>query len=299
MLDAASFAMVLVPEDIGVRANFGRAGAAHLAQAALRRLLAMQDNNMIRGRDMVVLGEVHVNDLMQQAIGLDANRPADWQKLSDLVIEVDTRVQSVVQAVVKTGHRVIVLGGGHENGWGILAGLHQGIGAPPSCVNLDAHADLRNDPHRHSGNAFSKAMEAGHLVRYAAIGLHEAYLNAHMAARIQKEDALHAITWDAIVRGAYSLEQACDTTISFSGRGPVALEVDLDVVAGMAASASSPTGMTAEQLRMCVHRLTKGLDTRSLHICEGIPGEGDSSGAGKLAAVLVVDFIQAVQGKRA
>ena len=38
-LPEAGFVVVLVPEDIGVRGNGGRPGAAHLAQAALRRLL--------------------------------------------------------------------------------------------------------------------------------------------------------------------------------------------------------------------------------------------------------------------
>ena len=40
-LPEAGFALVLVPEDIGVRGNGGRPGAAQLAQAAMRRLLAM------------------------------------------------------------------------------------------------------------------------------------------------------------------------------------------------------------------------------------------------------------------
>ena len=54
-LPEAGFVVVLVPEDIGVRGNGGRPGAAHLAQAALRRLLAMQDNALVRGASIVVV----------------------------------------------------------------------------------------------------------------------------------------------------------------------------------------------------------------------------------------------------
>jgi formiminoglutamase len=75
--------------------------------------------------------------------------------------------------------------------------------------------------------------------------------------------------------------------------------VDLDVVAGMSASAASPSGLSADEARRCVCTLAAVMDARALHICEGIPGEGDASGAGKLAALIACDFIKAVQGRRA
>jgi len=298
-LPANGFAIVLVPEDIGVRGNGGRAGAAHLAQASLRRLLAMQDNAFLRGADILVAGEVAVQDLMQQAVGLDASRPPDLARLHALTSEVDARVSAVVEAIAREGRRVILLGGGHENAFGLLTGLRAALGAPLACVNLDAHADLRADAGRHSGNPFSKAIEAGHLDAYAMIGLHESYLNEHMASRIAGEARLHATTLDALLRGECSLRQACDQALAFVGHRACTLEVDLDVVAGMSASAASPSGLSADEVRRCVCTLAAGMDARALHICEGIPGEGDASGAGKLAALIACDFIKAVQGRRA
>jgi len=296
-LPDARFALLLVPEDIGVRANFGRAGAAALAQTALRRLLAMQDNNFLRGESIVVLGEVLVQDLMQQAVGMDANRPADSQRLCALVGEVDARVASVVEVVAREGRTLIVFGGGHENAYGLLAGLHAAIGSPLACVNLDAHADLRDDAGRHSGNPFSKAMLAGNLSRYAAIGLHESFLNQHMSRRLRDEPALQATTLDSILRGECSLTEGCARAVKHVGAQPCTLEVDLDVIAGMAASAISASGLQAEDVRRSVHQLANALDLRALHICEGIPGESDASGAGKLAAMIACDFIKCLQGK--
>lgn len=296
-LPDAGFAVLLVPEDIGVRGNAGRPGAAQLAPAALRRLLAMQDNAFVRGSSLVVVGEVAVQDLMQQAVGLDASRPGDLARLHALTAEVDARVGAVVSEIAREGRRVILFGGGHENAFGLLAGLHAATGAPLACVNLDAHADLRADAGRHSGNPFSKAIEAGHLSAYAMIGLHESYLNEHMATRIAREERLHATTLDALLRGERSVPEACAQARAFVGTQPCALEVDLDVVAGMAASAASPSGLSADELRRCVSALAAGVDARALHVCEGIPGEGDASGAGKLAALVACDFIKAVQGR--
>lgn len=295
-LPEAGFAVLLVPEDIGVRANLGRPGAAALPQATLRRLLAMQDNPSLRGERLVLAGEVPVQDLMQQAIGLDAHRAGDLERLNALVSEVDARVTAAVREIVSAGRTAIVLGGGHENAFGVLAGVHAGAGAAAACVNLDAHADLRADEGRHSGNPFSKALAAGHLRRYAAIGLHEPYLNEHMWNTLASDARLLGITLESMLRGEPSIDEACDRAVAHVAAGPVTLEVDLDAVAGLPCSAATPSGLSAESLRRCVHQLASRLDARALHVCEGIPGDGDAAGVGKLAAFVVCDFVKARVG---
>ena len=292
----AGFALLLIPEDIGVRANFGRPGAAALPMAAFRRLVAMQDNPGLRGSDLIVVGEVEVQDLMQQAVRLDPSRPAELESLRRLVSEVDARVVSVVEPIVREGRTLIAIGGGHENAFGMLAGVRGAMGVACACVNLDAHADLRADAGRHSGNPFSKALDAGHLARYAAIGLHEPYLNEHMWERLHADPRLLAVTLETMLRGESSLESACDRAIGHAGPGPATLEIDLDAIAGMPASASSPTGLQPEAVRGALHRIASRLDTRALHVCEGIPGDGDPHGVGKFAAMLVCDFIRARRG---
>ena len=56
-----------VPEDIGVRANLGRAGARGGWAAFLPAFAAMQSNASLRGEDIVVLGHIAVDDLMERA----------------------------------------------------------------------------------------------------------------------------------------------------------------------------------------------------------------------------------------
>jgi arginase family enzyme len=64
----------------------------------------------------------------------------------------------------------------------------------------------------------------------------------------------------------------------------------------MPASAATPSGLQAEEMRRCVHRFASTLDVRALHVCEGMPGDGDAAGVGKLAAMVVRDFVQARLG---
>jgi formiminoglutamase len=293
----AGFALLLIPEDIGVRANFGRPGAAALPMATLRRLAAMQDNPSLRGSDLVVVGEVEVQDLMQQAVRLDPNRPADLAALRDLVSQVDARVASVVEAIVREGRTIVAIGGGHENAYGILAGVRAATGRGAGCLNLDAHADLRADAGRHSGNPFSQALRAGHLRRYAALGLHESYLNEAMWSLLHGDERILGVTLEDLLRGASSMDEACGRTLAHLGAGTITLEVDLDAIAGVPASAATPSGLQAEQVRALVHRVAASADVAAIHICEGIPGDGDAHGVGKLAALIACDFVKARRGR--
>ena len=61
------FAIVGVPEDIGVRANLGRAGARDGWAAFLPAFAAMQSNASLRGEGIAVLGQVAVDDIMERA----------------------------------------------------------------------------------------------------------------------------------------------------------------------------------------------------------------------------------------
>ena len=56
-----------VPEDIGVRANLGRAGARGGWAAFLPAFATMQSNASLRGEDIAVLGHIAVDDLMERA----------------------------------------------------------------------------------------------------------------------------------------------------------------------------------------------------------------------------------------
>ena len=72
--------------------------------------------------------------------------------------------------------------------------------------------------------------------------------------------------------------------------GLCGLEIDLDSMAQVAASAASPTGFTAEQIRSLIYQ-TKDKKLAYLHICEGIANAENL--VPKLIGYLVTDFIKA------
>jgi formiminoglutamase len=101
------------------------------------------------------------------------------------------------------------------------------------------------------------------------------------------------VTLESLLRGEHTLQQAWERVERHLSGLPSTLEVDLDAVAGMPASAATPSGFSPQELRGLVHVLASRLDVRALHVCEGTPGEGDAAGVGKLAALVVCDFVKA------
>ena len=64
---SAKFVLFGIPEDIGVRANYGRPGANTAWKPAVENILNLQDNSFFHANNLIVLGEVAEDDLMEQA----------------------------------------------------------------------------------------------------------------------------------------------------------------------------------------------------------------------------------------
>lgn len=313
----AAVVVLGIPSDIGVRANFGKPGCANLWAAARAKFLAMQDNAALRGQSLLVLGEIAVEDVMGKAATLDATRAADLAALHALVCEVDERVAAVAQEVVKSGKLMVAVGGGHENAFGIIKGLSKATSRAVSCINIDAHADLRQGAGRNSGNAFSAARREKVLERYCVVGLQEPFVNEAMFEQFQKEDGLHAMTLERMrtrffsgsdLLGYFPLGKiwphaphiaAMEEAAKFAKKRPLALEMDLDAITGVAASAPTTAGLAVEEVREMLRYIGARRDVSTFHLCEGIADETDSRGVGALTALLMSDVIKTVLARRA
>ncbi len=84
-----------------------------------------------------------------------------------------------VADLLDEGHRVVVLGGGHEVAFASFAGLarHAGAGEKIGVVNVDAHFDLRAGERGNSGTPFREIAElcaaTGRAFRYLCLGVSE------------------------------------------------------------------------------------------------------------------------------
>lgn len=275
------FVIVGVEEDFGVRANLGRGGAQHSFGAFLNYLCNMQDNRFFPSEAVAVLGAV-----------VATTREADDQlvELRKATAQNDFLVSSIVERIVRGGSIPIVIGGGHNNAYGCLRGTSEALGAPVSCLNIDAHTDLRNLEGRHSGNGFRYALEHGYLERYFILGLQENYTPEYIWQFIEDHELVDYLSFDDYLSGEESLEEAYVRIAELLG-SHFALEIDVDVISQFPSSAQSISGFSYDQVREMIYALD--VVPHYLHLCEGriaVPSEEPIVGRG--LALLVADFIK-------
>ncbi|MEI6020652.1 MAG: formimidoylglutamase [Bacteroidota bacterium] len=294
----AKFVLLGIPEDIGVRANYGRAGAASAFRPALESFLSQQHNVFLNASSVFVLGEVYVDDLMEQAAQLNVKQKSDMVAMRNLVAMLDDRVIAVIEKIVMAGKIPIVIGGGHNNAYGLIKGSSKALKQKISVINCDAHLDFRDDEGRHSGNAFSCAYAQGALKKYAVVGMHEQYNNQFALNQFKKNaDELFYASYESIfVREDYTWAQAIKKGLGFIDQESCGIEIDLDAITNVPSSAKTSSGISPVQARQFAHHSANKLHCVYLHIAEGAPVlshlKADNK-TGKLIAYLVSDFIKA------
>jgi len=274
----AKFVLLGIPEDIGVRANSGIAGASTTWRPALMAFLNIQSNRFLSGEEILVLGHFEIEEPEEST----------FNGLRDKVAEIDNLVYPVIEKIVAAGKIPIVIGGGHNNAYPIIKGTSLAKKNPIDVLNIDAHADLRGQEGRHSGNGFTYALSEKYLDNYLMYGLHQNYNNEAILTQIETNPKLKAIFFDDILKGT-------DHEDFFSSIGStVGLEIDLDCIQNVLASAETPSGFSVNDIRKLI--LTNENKFSYLHISEGATRLLDgrvSKLTSKLIAYLVSDFVKA------
>jgi formiminoglutamase len=294
----AKFVLLGIPEDIGVRANYGRGGAHTAWQPALSNILNMQSNDFLKGDELLVLGQINVADLME------TSEKADVKTLRRLVEKLDERVAETVRSIVSQGKIPIIIGGGHNNSYGNIKGAALGLAesgqstsAKINVVNSDAHTDFRPLEGRHSGNGFSYAFSEGYLNRYAVVGLHENYNSMNVLDELKKHPKriMFSFFEDIFIREELSFKEAVRYAAGFTKDGFCGIELDMDTVQNVPASAKTSSGISANQARQYVTWCAKNTNVAYLHIAEAAPVLSHiktDNKTGKLIAYLVTDFVK-------
>ena len=300
----AGFVIFGIPEDIGVRANYGRAGAATAFRPALDSFLNQQSNNFFNFRDVFILGEIVVDDLMDKATGLDVKNKEDMATLRQLVSHLDERVSEVVKFLVGLGKIPVIIGGGHNNSFGNIKGSSEALGKKINVINCDPHLDFRPLEGRHSGNGFSYAWHQKFLNRYSVFGMHEQYNNSSSIQKFKDHPSeLFYTTYESVfVREEMDFKTAMRQSIGFVKEEPCGLEIDLDAITNVPSSAKTSSGISPVQARQYIHQCATHLKILYFHIAEGAPVlshiKADNK-TGKLIAYLMTDFIKAVSDRPA
>ena len=209
--------------DLGVRQNLGRAGAAE-GPARLRARMAPFP--AVEGITLLDAG-----DIVEGGTVLETQEALAW----------------AVERVVRAGAMPVILGGGHDMAYGHFLGAARARGAPPACVNFDAHLDLRPIPESgpNSGTPFTQAWEwcnaNGARFLYAAFGVQRLGNTERLFDRAIQAGSLIV---DADGFALDTIEEVMEALNDEVGDAEICLSVDLDVfAAAYAPGVSAPTAM--------------------------------------------------------
>jgi len=298
----AQFVLLGIPEDIGVRANYGRGGAHTAWKPALESFLNQQNNVFLDGNSVCVLGHVVVEDLMEQTNVLDTKNKKDIESFRKFVAEVDSRVAAVIEAIVKANKIPIVIGGGHNNSYPIIKGSSLALQQKINVINCDPHTDFRPLEGRHSGNGFSYAYNENFLNKYSVFCLHEQYNTNNVLQEFTKQNThlYYSSYEDVFVRENKSFQSTLSQNIAFVKNESCGVEIDLDAITNVPSSAKTSSGISPVQARQYAYQCGKQLNALYFHIAEGAPIlshiKADNK-TGKLIAYLIADFIKGVSDK--
>lgn len=293
----AKFVLLGLPEDIGVKANFGRAGTASAYENALKSLVNIQHNKFCKGNELLILGALDFENEMQEAKELSVHNKDDKKRLFQLVEKIDKEVSHTIHQIIGTGKIPIIIGGGHNNAYGNIKGLALAKGKPVNAVNFDAHTDFRILEGRHSGNGFSYAFEDGFLKNYFVFGLHENFVSKSVFNTLKElNERVRFVTYEEVeVKRIKDFDLQLDEALNFIKNDPFGIELDLDAIPGIPSSAMTLSGFSVQQAREYVYHFGQHKNAAYLHICEGAPDLDHSNNShltGKLIAYLVTDFMK-------
>ena len=270
-------------EDVGPQLNGGLPGAKNAFQSFIGRFLSLQANRFIQGEAIAIHGTISLINEQQATVGM-------IEDLDELIANWSTEV-------IENGGVPIVIGGGHNNAYGLIKAASCLGEKPLSVVNLDPHADTRSMGFRHSGNPFSYAFSAGYLKQYTVLGLHESYNNETILNFLtqMKAQVFYYESWlDNLSQFEIDVNQVATDSLG----KPTGVELDMDAIAYMPASAFTPSGISVDQARMYVRKMARNQKVAYLHLPEAAPkNEAEERITGKALAYLVSDFIKVNQNK--
>jgi len=272
-------AMLGAPDDLGVRLNSGRPGAAG-GPAAVRSALARYGTSFdLSARDDLPTDVFDAGDV--------APAPGDTP---EALVHTHTRVQEACAALHALGCLVIVIGGGHDLSLPAGRALAQHTGRAIAGLNIDPHLDVRDTPG--SGMAFRSLIEGGSLdaPRFSTLGAGR-FASSREHVEWLRSRGAHITLLDDL-RGSPSgmLARAIDRW----GDRPGFVSFDLDSLDASVApgvSALNPDGLSVREAASMLHAAGAAPRVRQLHLMELNPAFDEQGRTARVAAHLVLQFL--------
>lgn len=300
---SARFVLLGIPEDFGVKANYGIGGTETAWQSFLSSFLNIQSNDFLTGENILLLGHFDFGDIKFLIENNAYNEEEKINAYRHAINIIDEEVEDLLKVIASAKKIPIIIGGGHNNAYpvikGVAKGLHKADLIPLSqinCINLDAHTDYNVANGRHSGNGFRYAEEDGYLGKYCMIGLHENYIPQNILMDIHNNPFMDYISYEEMfIHERKNFIQAVAHATGFTEDSYTGVELDMDCIENTLSSALTPSGITALMARKYLTFVAQDSKCAYLHICEGATQLADgrkNESTGKLISYLVSDFIK-------
>ena len=300
---SARFVLLGIPEDFGVKANYGVGGTDSAWLSFLNSFLNIQSNDFLTGENTLLLGHFDFGDIkfLIENNAYNAEEKIDAYRHALNII--DEEVEDLLKVIASAKKIPIVIGGGHNNAYPVIKGVAKGLYKADviplsqiNCINLDAHSDYSVAEGRHSGNGFRYAEEDGYLGKYCMVGLHENYIPQNILMDIHNNPFMDYISYEEIfIHERKNFIQAVAHATGFTEDSYTGIEIDLDCVENILSSAITPSGITPLLARKYITFTAQDSKVAYLHICEGATQLADgrkNESTGKLISYLVSDFIK-------
>lgn len=300
---SARFVLLGIPEDFGVKANYGVGGTDTAWLSFLNSFLNIQSNDFLTGENTLLLGHFDFGDIkfLIENNAYNAEEKIDAYRHALNII--DEEVEDLLKVIASARKIPIIIGGGHNNAYpvikGVAKGLHKADVIPLSqinCINLDAHSDYSVAEGRHSGNGFRYAEEDGYLGKYCMVGLHENYIPQNILMDIHNNPFMDYISYEEIfIHERKNFIQAVAHATGFTEDSYTGIEIDLDCIENILSSSITPCGISPLLARKYITFTAQDSKVAYLHICEGATQLADgrkNESTGKLISYLVSDFIK-------
>lgn len=289
---SAEYVLLGIKEDIGVRANHGKPGTSGAWDVALQALVNVQANRFNDPENLILLGELDCEELMEKASYFDESDPNYFQKMGDLVKQVDQLLADIIQKIISKGKIPVIIGGGHNNAYGNIKGAAKALNDPINVVNIDAHTDLRQLEHRHSGNGFSYAIEGQFLRKYTVFGLHKNYTPEYIFEEMDSSDNMEYYLIEDLMNFPDEVLRRFHQCLEMTDHKKFGLELDCDAIADFPSSAKSPAGFSVNDIRNFIQSASKSGNCCYFHICEAAPDKSNSVQVGKALSYFISDFMR-------
>jgi formiminoglutamase len=300
---SARYVLLGIPEDIGVKANYGVGGADTAWLPFLHSLLNFESNDFFPADNILLLGHFDFGDVKFLIENNALSQEEMIEAYRHALIDIDSQVEDMVKSIVGAGKIPIVIGGGQNNAYPIIKATAKSLHkfdkipiAQINAINVSATSGFAAAEGRHSGNAFRYAGLDGYLGKYCIVGLQETAIPQGELMDVHGDPFIDFVSYEEIfIRERRNFIQAISHATGFTEDNYTGLELNMNAIAMSLSSHAAAPGIGFLHARQYLSFAAQDSKVAYLHITEGAVQLKDgrrNEFTGQVIATLVADFVK-------